>query len=209
MNPATEAYIAAADEIRDAITDLKEAGLRNKSHRRLVIEQMGQNTKIGSAAFAALSDRDAEGLHGLWGWPDCGCTACGCSEPATGTDDSGVAVCEACSDYTVDDDGEVHCSQCEDTEVISDSWGRSLTRIKPPEEPETDPLGKWACYWDTSGNEAHVVARYSTRETAEQAVAAKDWPRPGDSTAYLCGFVIRELEDGKWVRPEEEAGGKQ
>ena len=200
-------------EIRDAVVELDAAGL-DARQRRLVIEHMGSYKSVGAAAFWALNcDRDNESLHDLPGWPECECTACGCSEPATCTDDGGVAVCGACSDYTIDGDGEVHCSQCDDTEVVSDSWGRSITRIKPPEDPETDPEGEYACYWDTCGNEAHVVARwneahvvarYSTRETAEQAVAAKDWPGPGDSTNYLCGYVVRELVDGNWVRPEEE-----
>ena len=192
-------------EIRDVVLELDAAGL-DVRQRRLVIEQMGGSYKsLGEAAFWTLkNDRDNESLHDLPGWPECACTACGCSEPATCTDDGGVEVCAACSDYTVDGDGEVHCSQCDDTEVVSDSWGRSITRIKPPEEPETDPEGEYACYWDTCGDDAHVVARYSTRETAEQAVAAKDWPGPGDSTNYLCGYVVRELVDGNWVWPEEE-----
>jgi hypothetical protein len=194
----------ACSEIRDVIIELDAAGL-DARQRRLVIEQMGHHKSLGEAAFWGLdSERDNESLHDLQGWPECECTACGCSEPATCTDDGGVAVCDACSDYTIDADGEVHCSQCDDTEVVSDSWGRSITRIKPPEEPETDPEGKYACYWDTCGNEAHVVARYPTRESAEQAVAAKDWPGPGDSTNYLCGYVVRELVDGEWVRPEED-----
>jgi hypothetical protein len=136
-------------------------------------------------------------------WPECQCAACGCREPATCTDGGGVPVCDACSDYTVDADGEVHCSRCNDTEVVSDSWGQRITRVKPPEEPETDPEGEYACYWEC-GDESYVVARYSTHEAAEQAVAAKDWPRPGDSTNYLCGYVVRELVNGEWVRPEED-----
>ena len=201
-------------EIRDVVIELDAAGL-DARQRRLVIEQMVCVThpyatlcsynSIGEAAFWTLTnDRDNESLHDLQGWPECACIACGCSEPAACTDE-GVEVCEGCSDYTVDGDGEVHCSQCDDTEVVSDSWGRSITRIKPPEEPETDPEGEYACYWDTCGDDAHVVARYSTRETAEQAVAAKDWPGPGDSTNYLCGYVVRELVDGEWVRPEVAA----
>jgi len=190
-------------EIRDVVIELDAAGL-DARQRRLVIEQMCHYKSLGEAAFWALnSERDNESLHDLKGWPECECTACGCSEPATCTDDGGVAVCGACSDYTIDGDGEVHCSQCDDTEVVSDSWGRSITRIKPPEEPETDPEGDWACYWDTCGDDAHVVTRHASREDADQAVAAKDWPGPGDSTNYLCGYVTRELQDGKWVRPED------
>lgn len=41
----------------------------------------------------------------------CECSACSCDEPATTTDDSGVDVCEECSEYTVDASGEVICSR--------------------------------------------------------------------------------------------------
>jgi hypothetical protein len=195
MKKSTSAAAAAA-----AAAVMKTAAI-DARQRRLVIEQLDSYASLGEAAFWALeSDRDNESLHDLPGWPECACAACGCSDPATCTDDGGVAVCGACSDYTTTDDGEVHCSQCDDTEVVSDSWGRSITRIKPPAEPETDPEGEYACYWDTCGNDEHVVARYSTRELAAQAVAAKDWPGPGDRTKYMCGYVVRELVAGEWVR---------
>ena len=191
-------------EIRDVVLELEGVGIDARQRRR-VIEEMGSYPSVGAAAFWTLdSDRDNEKLHTLTGWPECACVACGCSDPATCTDDGGVEVCGACSDYTVDEDGDVHCSNCDDTEVVNDSWGRSITRIKPPEEPEEDPTGEWACYWDTAGNESHVVGRYATRESAEQSVAAKDWPKPGDNTNYLCGYCVRELVDGKWVSPEED-----
>ena len=67
---------------------------------------------------------------------------------------------------------------------------------------------------DALGAEEHLVddlvefvaARIERRGQilAEQAVAAKDWPGPGDSTHYLCGYVVRELVEGEWVCPEEE-----
>lgn len=191
---------ARTAEIRAAIETLTGVGMDARQCRR-VIEQMDRYDSLGEAAFWALtSDRDDEDLHTLPGWPKCVCVACDCSEPATGTDDGGEEVCDACSNYTTDDDGDVHCSNCEDTEVVSDSWGRSITRIKPPEEPEEDSDGDWACYWKTVGNESRVVARYGTKESAEQAVAAKDWPKPSDSsTQYLCGYCVRELVDGEWV----------
>lgn len=40
----------------------------------------------------------------------CHC-GCGCSEPATTTDDSGERVCDECASYLVDDGGEVVCSR--------------------------------------------------------------------------------------------------
>src|ERR1700678_524401 len=96
-------------EIRDVVQTLVEAGTSPRQ-RRLVVEKMDRYNTIGETAFWTLqSERDNEKLHDLDGWPECACTACGCSEHATCTDDSGVEVCAACSDYTVDDDGEVHC----------------------------------------------------------------------------------------------------
>ena len=195
-------------EIRGAVIELAETGLDGRE-RRTVIEGMNQYETPGQAAFWLLpGGRDEEARYDLPGWPKCACTACGCSEPATCTDDGGVEVCGACSDYAVDDDGEVHCSNCDDVEIITESCGagnqtRSYARIKPPETPEADPEGEWACYWDTAGDDAHVVSRHTTRDEAEQAVASHDWPRPGDRTQYLCGFEIRQLVDDGWVTPSE------
>lgn len=154
--------------------------------------------------------RDDERWHALPGWPDCECSGCGCGDPATTTDVSSIPVCAACSEYTVDSDGDVHCRNMDDVEVVVESCGaghqtRSYVRLRPPEMPEPDPDGEWACYWDTCGDGSHVVSRHGTREEAEQAVAAHDFPRPGDHTQYLCGYVVRELVDGRWARPEEDA----
>jgi hypothetical protein len=69
-------------EIRDVVIELDAAGL-DARQRRLVIEQMGHHKSLGEAAFWGLdSERDNESLHDLKGWPECECTACGCSEPA-------------------------------------------------------------------------------------------------------------------------------
>ena len=144
------------------------------------------------------------------GWPECQCTGCGCSEPATCTDDSGIPVCAECQEYTTDDDGSVVCSRDERVEIVTESCGagnqtRSYARLKPPEMPEEDQEGLYALYWETVCDDAHVCKRFATREDAEQAVAAKDWPRPGDNTQYLCGYSIRKLIDGEWqMVPEEE-----
>jgi hypothetical protein len=162
----------------------------------------------GGAAWD-LDWRNDDSLHSLDGWPTCECSGCGCDEPATMTDDADVPVCDECSDYALDDAGEVHCSREDDVEIVTESCGagdqtRSYARMRPPEMPETDPDGEWALYWDTVGDDAHVVDRYATREDAETAVLAKDWPRPGDHTAYLCGYEARQLVDGAWLPLGEE-----
>ena len=144
------------------------------------------------------------------GWPECQCTCCGCDEPAVTTDDGGVEVCGACAEYTCDDEGCVVCSKDDRTETVTESCGagnqmRSYVRIKPPQMPESDATGEYCLYWETVGDDAHCVTRYTTRDEAEQAVAAKDCPRPGDTTNYLCGYAVRQWIDGEWFPVERLA----
>lgn len=139
--------------------------------------------------------------------PVCDCSACDCDEPAVMTDDGGNAVCEACENYTTGDDGEVLCSRCNGVETVVESCGagnqtRSYLRQVPPVMPDADADGEYALYWDTAGDGSHVAARFATLAQAEQAVAAKDWPRPGDNTHYLCGWEARQLIDGEWTTLE-------
>jgi hypothetical protein len=86
---------------------------------------------------------------------------------------------------------------------------RSYVRLKPPEAPETDEEGEYALYWETSGDDAGVVSRHSTYEDAKQALDAKDWPRPGDNTHYLCGYSVRMLVSGDWVAVDENGEAHQ
>lgn len=168
-----------------------------------------RNEEIGKWLWDTISgsgdDRsDAAEICGTWpGWPQCSC-GCECNDPATCTDDGGNACCAACADYTCDDDGCVVCSKDDRTETVTESCGagnqqRSYIRLKPPTMPETDDAGEHALYWDTCGDGAGVRARFTTQQEAEQAVAAKDWPRPGDNTHYLCGWTVRQLVDGEWM----------
>lgn len=53
----------------------------------------------------------------------CTCTACGCREPATTTDDGGNPSCAACAEYTTDDGGDVYCSRCPEVEEVVESCG--------------------------------------------------------------------------------------
>jgi hypothetical protein len=128
----------------------------------------------------------------------CGCE-CECDEIATTTDE-GVSLCAECADYLTTDGGEVICSRDPRTERTA-----SGLRLSPPPMPPEDPAGKWSCYWSTALDDSHVVSRHATREDAAQAVAAQDWPRPGDTTAYLCGYEVRELVDGRWVTEDDES----
>lgn len=180
-------------------------GVERCCDRRDVLEGL-LDGDLGRTLFHRLhtSDREALAAETIDGWPECECTGCGCSEPATCTDDQGVPTCEACRDYTTDDDGNVLCSQCDGVETVVESCGagnqtRTYLRQTPPPAPESDPAGEWACYWWTVGSDAHVVSRHTSAELAAQAVAAKDWPRPGDRTDYLCGYEVRQLVDGEWT----------
>lgn len=144
--------------------------------------------------------------------PTCGCTGCDCDQPATCTDDCSNPTCDECQEYTCDDDGNVLCGKCDGVETVTESCGagnqtRSYLRQTPPPMPQEDEDGEYALYWDTAGDDAHAVARFATAEEAEQAVAAKDWPRPGDHTNYLCGYEARQLVDGAWQPLNEEYAG--
>lgn len=149
----------------------------------------------------------------LDGWPECECSSGACREPATRIDEGGTPVCDACADYVIDVQGDIHCASCDsdDVEQVVESCGagdqtRSYYRMRPPAMPESDPDGEWCVWWETAGSDSHVVERYATRAAAEQAVAAHDWPRPGDHTQYLCGYTVRRLAaDGEtWTYAEEE-----
>jgi hypothetical protein len=74
------------------------------------------------------------------------------------------------------------------------------------EEHEVDEDGEYAVYWETVGDDAHVVARYTTLEAAQavaeeksRGLAAKN---PGGN--LLCGYGVRVLENGKWVHTDAE-----
>ena len=139
----------------------------------------------------------------------CGC-GCGCGEAAT-TSDGGVALCEACAEYVVTESGEVICSRDPRTEEVTECCGaggqtRSFWRLRPPVAPATTPDGEWACYWAMVGDGSRVVSRHATEAEAEQAVAAQDWPAPGDHTSYLCEFEVRQWDGarGRWVAPDAD-----
>jgi hypothetical protein len=136
----------------------------------------------------------------------CDCDACSCAEPATERCE-GTVVCGACAIYVVDDDGEVLCSNCEGTEIVYDGprGDHIYLRAAPPQMPEEDPSGEYALYWDTADTtESRVVARFTSREDAEQAVLAQDWPGPTDHTQYLCGYQVRQwdADADRWVEIE-------
>ena len=68
-------------------------------------------------------------------------------------------------------------------------------------EDATTPDGEWACFWHTIGPGSRVVSRHATEADAEQAVASRDWPAPGDRTSYLCGYEVRQWDGEWWVAP--------
>lgn len=175
---------------------------------RSLVKYLRHGRSIGEIAWDK-ADRDEAAELELDGWPECECTACGCSNPATTTDDGGIPVCWECANYTVDTDGDVHCMRCGDVEMVSESCGagnqmRSYARLIPPAMPDADPDGTYSVWWETVGDDAHLVARYTTGDLAKQAVEAHDFPAPGDHTNYLCGYGVRELISGRWASVEEE-----
>ena len=193
-----------------SLREIAAIGGRDIDLLLLVAAYRRDRDAIGSWLFAkARHCRETLAGLDLPGWPKCECT-CGCDEPATRTDDAGMPVCGACSDYATDDDGEVVCSRSGRTEQVTECCGaggqtRSWTRVLPPRSPRADPAGEWACYWETAGDDAHVVSRHSTQAEAEQACDSHDWPPPGDHTDYLCGYSVRQLREGEWVMCEQDS----
>lgn len=77
------------------------------------------------------------------------------------------------------------------------------------ETHETAEDGEYAVYWETVGDDDHVVARYETLEAATAVCEQKNREfsarnPSGGGTTYLCGFGVRTLDGDKWVRSEDE-----
>lgn len=74
---------------------------------------------------------------------------------------------------------------------------------------DEDEEGAYGVYWATVGDDSHVVKRYDTRDAAiavaDQFSRSLSANHPGQ---LLCGYEVRELVDGEWVRLDqtEEAG---
>lgn len=68
---------------------------------------------------------------------------------------------------------------------------------------DEDPDGEWCVYWTTAGDDEHVVARYATEDDAQavcdERARALSASHPGH---LLCGYEVRSLVDGEWVRRE-------
>jgi len=198
-------------DIIDAVLQLSAAGLDRTDIVDVLTAQDIDLRRIGETVFWRCPDRrDDPACYQLPAWPRCQCTACGCNEIATTTDETDTPLCDACEEYVVDEDGTIYCERCPEVEVVAEACGpgtlgpgavRTYLRLRPPDPPEEDPDGEWACCWESCG-EVEVISRHTTREEAEQAVAAHDWPPPEDHT--LCGYVVRYLsDDGEWVVPED------
>lgn len=72
-----------------------------------------------------------------------------------------------------------------------------------------DPAGEYAVYWETVGDDAHVVSRYESLDAAEAVCAQRNREfaarnPSGGGTTYLCGFGVRTLIDGKWVATNDQ-----
>lgn len=74
------------------------------------------------------------------------------------------------------------------------------TRLLVDAAGEPDEEGNYCVYWDTVGDDAHVVERYSTQEAASAAADLKNegLHRHNPGGNLLCGYEIRELVDGEW-----------
>jgi len=71
-------------------------------------------------------------------------------------------------------------------------------------EPCTD--GEWCVYWSTSLEDSGPRERYDSEDAARAAVeiANADLHAAHPGGNLLCGFEVRELVDGEWVRSDDE-----
>lgn len=65
---------------------------------------------------------------------------------------------------------------------------------------DPDPAGPYAVWWETVGDDAHIVDRYPSRDAADAAArlanAELHAHHPGGR--LLCGYEVRALVGGKW-----------
>lgn len=70
---------------------------------------------------------------------------------------------------------------------------------------DEDPSGEWCVYWQTSGDDDHVVQRYASPEGAACAAALKNAGLKAQHPGHLlCGYEVRSLVDGEWVESDHE-----
>lgn len=84
-----------------------------RTNTQSIVGRLREGEAIGEIMWNEIrhSNRAAVARLELDGWPECECTICVCSEPATTTDDGGVPVCAECAKYVVDAEGDVHCAR--------------------------------------------------------------------------------------------------
>lgn len=67
---------------------------------------------------------------------------------------------------------------------------------------DPDPDGEWCVYWETSLDDGGPRARYETEDqaTAAAELAQQELEERHPGGRLLCGFEVRRLVDGEWVR---------
>jgi hypothetical protein len=83
-------------------------------------------------------------------------------------------------------------------EDAEDYLARKLTETAG--EPVAD--GEWCVYWETSLNDAGPRERYDSEDAATAAaeIANKALHAANPGGNLLCGFEVRKIVDGEWVR---------
>jgi hypothetical protein len=140
-----------------------------------------------------LSEKDAReaalaAVTTAW-WYDDGDDDCRCDTygPYDSEEEAREAACSAASENDESAAGE-------DADAMRD-------RLLTERAGYPDPGGEYCVYWETVGDDAHVVARYATEEAAEAAATLADEAlRARHSGHLLCGYGVRQIVAGDWVR---------
>ena len=97
-------------------------------------------------------------------------------------------------------DAEAHAAEAHEGEPGEDADDvRRRTLEERAGEP--DPNGEWCVWWETAGDDPHVVERYASAEAAEASADLKNEAlhRQHPGGRLLCGHTVRHLVGGEWV----------
>ncbi len=105
------------------------------------------------------------------------------------------------------DDVEIVDSDTDLSDWLADACPGTIVDLdeNPEDIYDTDEDGDYAVYWETSLDDAGVIARYAEQDEAAAVAAYLNAKltesHPGN---LLCCYAVRELVDGEWIHIDAE-----
>jgi hypothetical protein len=145
---------------------------------------------VGYGTEAEAREAACDAVSTRW-WYDDGDDDCRCD--TYGPYDSEQAASEAAEQAASENDES----------AVGEDADAMRTRLLTERAGDPDPEGEYCVYWETCGDDEHVVARYATADAADAAATlGDDSLRSRHSGQLLCGYDVRRLIDGEWVRDD-------